>query len=373
MMQSDTNTLVIASAGSGKTTFLVTEALARPGKKIAILTYTINSLNEIKKKFYEIHGGIPKDIDIVTWFTFLLQDCARPYQRSVYSKRRVKTIYFTRGRSAPYIKYTDTEKYYFWNEDEIYSDKIARFIIDCEKKSNGLVTKRLASIYDEVFIDEFQDMSGYDLEVIETFLRASFRMIIVGDPRQCTYTTNNSPKNSKYCGTGILKKAEEWKSKNLCQIKKQSISFRCNQKICDFSDRLWTDIGIEKTQSYNPKITEHDGIFIVSKDNLCEYVRNFSPILLRYDKKTETYGYPALNFGNAKGLTFDRVLIVPHGPIKKYLQYGNVNDIIGSREKFYVAVTRARHSVAFLYDGKYFEGYIEWNPPTDCGDPPTTF
>lgn len=113
---------------------------------------------------------------------------------------------------------------------------------------------------------------------------------------------------------------------------------------------LWPNM--EKTVSKNSTTTGHDGIFVVSKNNVHEYVKRYKPTILRYDRKTkETYGYPALNFGNAKGLEFDRVLIIPHGPIKKYLKSGDVNDVSGSLEKFYVAVTRAKHSVAFLYDG----------------------
>ena len=37
----------------------------------------------------------------MSWFSFLLHECARPYQRTVYPKQRIKTVYFTEGRS-PY-------------------------------------------------------------------------------------------------------------------------------------------------------------------------------------------------------------------------------------------------------------------------------
>lgn len=159
-MQLSSNRVIIASAGSGKTTFLVDQALAQPGKKIAILTYTNNNINEIKKTFREKNGGIPKNVDVFTWFAFQLHECARPYQRSVYSKRRVKTINFPKGRSPKYVLYSNTEQYYFSNGDEIYSDKLSHFVIDCEEKSNGLMTRRLAEIYEDVYIDEFQDLAG---------------------------------------------------------------------------------------------------------------------------------------------------------------------------------------------------------------------
>ena len=362
-MQSRSNKLVIASAGSGKTTFLVKEALSRPDKRIAILTYTNNNISEIRKKFCEKHGGIPKEVDVMTWFSFLLRECTRPYQRSVYSQSRVRTIFFPKGRSARGAPYSETERYYFRNGDEIYSDKISRFVIDCETNSNGLVTKRLADIYDEIFIDEFQDLAGYDLDLLELFLKSRIRMVIVGDPRQCTYTTNSSAKNNQYRSIGILKLIYEWGKNSLCQIEKHAKSYRCNQRICDFADMLWSDM--EKTVSYNSTATEHDGSFVVSEDKIHKYVKQYKPVLLRYNRNADTYGYPALNFGNAKGLEFDRVLIIPHGPIKKYLKKGDVKDVKKSLEKFYVAVTRAKHSVAFLYDGECSVGCIEWQPRAD--------
>jgi DNA helicase II / ATP-dependent DNA helicase PcrA len=366
-MQSVINKVIIASAGSGKTTFLVEQALSQPSRRIAILTYTNNNIKEIKEKFREMNGGIPKGVDVFTWFAFQLHECARPYQRSVYTKRRVKTVNFPKGRSPTYVPYSDTEQYYFRNGDEIYSDKLSRFVKDCEIKSEGLVTRRLAEIYDYVYIDEFQDLAGYDLDLLEVFLRTAIRMIIVGDPRQCTYTTNNSSKNHQYRGMGILDLVHKWEAGNLCQMETHARSYRCNQKICDFADKLWP--GMDRTVSHNRSATEHDGIFVVSKSNLDEYVKTFAPVVLRYDRRTETHGYPASNFGNAKGLGFPRVLIIPHGPIRKYLVRGDVNDVEGSLEKFYVAVTRAQHSVAFLHDGECAAGCEEWQPsyPPEAG------
>jgi DNA helicase-2/ATP-dependent DNA helicase PcrA len=356
--------VIIASAGSGKTTFLVDEVLSRPDEQIAILTYTNNNINEIKKKFYKRYGGIPKGVDVVSWFSFLLRECVRPYQRSVYPKRRVKTIHFPKGRSPYYENHSDAERYYFRDGDEIYSDKISRFVIDCETNSKDLVTKRLADVYDEIFIDEFQDLAGWDMDLLEVFLKAGIRMVIVGDPRQCTYTTNNAAKNSQYRGIGIQDLVRKWEANNLCQIVNHARSYRCNQKLCDFADMLWSNM--EKTVSHNSTTTGHDGVFVVSKNNVHEYVKRYKPTLLRYDRRTkETYGCPALNFGNAKGLEFDRVLIIPHGPTRKYLQSGDANDVSGSREKFYVAVTRAKHSVAFLYDEQCSIDCTEWRPKAE--------
>ena len=98
--------------------------------------------------------------------------------------------------------------------------------------------------------------------------------------------------------------------------------------------------------------TDHDGVFLVAENLVGEYIHRYRPQALRYDKKTNTYGCEALNFGLAKGLEFERVLIVPNGPIKKYLQSGALSHVEKSKAKLHVAVTRARHSVAFVFDGQ---------------------
>jgi hypothetical protein len=54
-----------------------------------------------------------------------------------------------------------------------------------------------------------------------------------------------------------------------------------------------------------------------------------------------------MNFGVAKGSTFERVLIFPTEPILKYLE-DREPAALKSPEDLYVAVTRARFSVAFV-------------------------
>ena len=77
------NKLIVAAAGSGKTTHLVSEALKIADKKVLITTFTDANENEIRKKFYEIKGYIPSNITIQTWFSFLIQHGVKPYQSVV--------------------------------------------------------------------------------------------------------------------------------------------------------------------------------------------------------------------------------------------------------------------------------------------------
>lgn len=68
------NRVVIACAGSGKTTRLVNESLASRDRRIAIVTYTNNNIREIVKRFGELNSGVPGHVDVMTWFGFLLRE-----------------------------------------------------------------------------------------------------------------------------------------------------------------------------------------------------------------------------------------------------------------------------------------------------------
>ena len=348
-MPSSENRAIIACAGSGKTTRLVNEALVNRDRRIAIVTYTNNNTREIVKRFGELNSGVPKHVEVVTWFGFLLRECARPYQRSKYADKRVESLFFVKQQSAKYVAEHDTRRHYFANGDLIYSDKIAKFVVECEEKSSQSVTARLGQIYTDVFIDEFQDLAGWDLEVIRCLLQSGIRVTLVGDPRQHIYSTNPSSKNKQYLGSDIVKLLEKWEKDGLCTLEPMSGTHRCNNAICEYANMLWP--GMTPMKPLRNDVTDHDGVFLVAESAVAEYIQRYSPQVLRHDKRATTYGCEALNFGLAKGLQFERVLIVPTEPIKKYLRSGTLSHVERSRDRLHVAVTRARHSVAFVYDG----------------------
>jgi superfamily I DNA/RNA helicase len=69
------------------------------------------------------------------------------------------------------------------------------------------------------------------------------------------------------------------------------------------------------------------------------------------------------NIGEAKGETFERVVIFPTKPMLSYLADPNIANA-GDRHKFYVAVTRAKYSVAFVVSSRRFSSPIAdlWLP-----------
>ena len=343
------NRIIVAAAGSGKTTRVVDQALRNRTGATALITYTRNNIREIQLKAHESVRAIPPEIEVISWYSFLLRELARPY-RLVLHDHRIDGIFWVEGRSVPFVPKVKVSQHYFHENNRIYSDKISKFICECERRSGGAIMRRLGRRFSQIIIDEIQDMAGYDLDVLEMLIKSGISVTFVGDHRQATFSTNNALKHKAFAGHSIIKKFELWKRAGLTALEYEQHTYRCNQAIASLSDSFFPNE--PKTVSRNHSKTGHDGVFLVRKCNVEEYARRFSPKVLRYSSRTTCGSFEAMNFGESKGLTFDRVLIYPHGPALKWLATGDAGFVEKSAAKIYVATTRARHSVAFVYDGK---------------------
>jgi superfamily I DNA/RNA helicase len=353
------NKLIIAAAGSGKTTFLVNKALEQKEGKVLITTYTQANEAEIRKKIIEINKCIPENVTVQTWFSFLLQHGVKPFQGNLFEKKIKGLILvnsqsglkaYTKSKQPIYFgEEKEFEKYYFSNGLKIYSDKLSKFVFRCNEKSDGSVIDRLARIYNHIYIDEVQDLAGYDLELLKLLFKCSSDILLVGDPRQGTYSTNSSSKNKKFKKSEIIHFFEDASMDIETDQTSLMTNYRCNPQICDLSNKLFADF--QSTTSGNNTITEHDGVYFIKEEDIETYLQEHKPVQLRDSKKKEVnQNHRVMNFGEAKGLSFDRVLIYPTKPFIDWLKSNNAELAPTSRSKFYVALTRARHSVGILYD-----------------------
>lgn len=349
------NEVYIAAAGSGKTTHIVNLAINNPHLKVLITTYTIANTDEIKKKFYEINGYVPNNVQILPWFTFLLRHCVRPYQNVLY-KRDIKNIMLANGQSTTYVKSTDINNYYFNKNGQIYSDKLSKFAIECNKKTNNAVVNRLQKIYDAIFIDELQDLAGWDLNILELLFASGITIISVGDPRQATLRTNYSRKNKNKSQSNILSYLLEIKDKYSIRIDTQTliINHRSHKEICDYSNELYSESKWPVTTSdFETGNFEHVGVFMVNEDETDNYLDKYKPIQLRHNKTVIVSDkYRVQTFKKSKGLTYDRVVIYPTKSMLEWI-FKKKSLAPSSRCDLYIALTRARYSVGIVIPKDY--------------------
>ncbi|HEV2639393.1 MAG TPA: UvrD-helicase domain-containing protein [Actinocrinis sp.] len=342
-MLSHNNQAIIAAAGSRKTQHIIDCVLSEPDQQVLVTTYTNENLRQIMERLSAGTGTLPSNVTVLGWFSFLLNECVRPYQSFVLGDVGVVRGLDFIGARPRFVTKSNPRKYYLDTHSSIYRNGVADFACDANTLSGGKVIDRLARVFDHIYIDEVQDMAGYDLEFIDLLFQSPVAITVVGDPRQATYMTNTSNKNSKFRGSGIGAWLDKRTSR--CVIENRVESYRCNQTICDFADGLYPDL--PRTVSMNSEITEHDGIFMIKPSEVEKYVDQYSPTILRYSKATAVQGFSAINFGVSKGGTFDRVLIFPPKSMVKFLSSRQPDDVV-DKAKLYVAVTRAKYSVAFV-------------------------
>lgn len=357
------NRLIVAVAGSGKTTHLVRQAVERSDGRVLVTTFTEANGREIRNRIIELHRCVPSHVTVQTWFSFLLQHGAKPFQGYMHAPE-IKGLLLVNGQSARGVRESDVCHHYFDRSGRIYSDKLAKFVMKCDEASGGKVFRRLEKLFSHFLIDEVQDLSGYDLNFIKRLLQSRSRVLLVGDPRQGTYSTANVVKNKRFRRAGVVGFFEDHSFKIERDETSLRVNHRCCPPICALANQVFADW--PPAASGNTQASTHVGIYLVRKEDAEEYVLRFRPMQLRDSSRTPVcVAHAVMNFGNAKGLSFDRVLIYPTGPMKAWLRDRKRQLKPISRAKLYVAITRARFSVGFVYDlaeGEVMEGVQRYKP-----------
>jgi hypothetical protein len=234
----------------------------------------------------------------------------------------------------------------------------SKLVIRCNETSHGSVVDRISRVFQHLFVDEVQDLAGYDLDVLAAFFRSTARVLLVGDPRQVTYLTHHEAKYKKYADGRLTQFLMEKLSKKVrYEIDEVTLntSHRNSAAICHLSSQLYphhTPSTACKCAECRGKEIEGAGIFVVKRADYARYVETYRPLQLR-DRITSPgvdQRFPAMNFGGSKGCGFDRVIILPTEPMLRWLRHVNEPLAPQTRAKFYVALTRARHSVALVAD-----------------------
>ncbi|MFS8291567.1 UvrD-helicase domain-containing protein [Enterobacter hormaechei] len=361
------NKIVIACAGAGKTHRIVNEAI-ESGEKTLIITYTISNQQEIYEKYKQLGGKDFVNFKVKGLFTFILEDIIRPYQNIVFEKR-IESLIFNetdphRGnnRAIPgrkeKLENGDINPLHYLTSDgnKIHSTYIAKLGAYIIKKTKGAPIKRLEEIYKNMYFDEVQDLVGWDYEIIKSISKSKkLSLCCVGDFRQTIYQTAITTKKPITTSEKIT-----FFKDNKFSEEKISKSRRCILDICNFSDIVHDGMGFESTTSAveitDLEILKHTGVFVIKDSDVNKYLDEFKPAIIRLNsesgKKYNIDNLLKVTYGKSKGLGYDRTLIIP---TKNYIDFicGNKNifdnqKTESSKNKLYVAITRARYSVAIV-------------------------
>lgn len=335
----------ISAAGAGKTYQICHEAISEANEKRALLvTYTNKGVQSIKHELAKMNDGVlPAKVDVLSWYQFLLREMIKPYQTIYYKINQIRSIDFSEYSG---INFRSGNSRFINDHSDVLSNEASKLALKINQDTKGLSIKRLADIYSHIFFDEFQDLSGYDLNLIEAFIDyPDISITMVGDGKQATFSTNRNSKNKKFQKNNIWRFFYDGYRNGRITIERNPASRRFNSEICDFANKVYSDSNPITTSM--SETTNHDGVYFIKKEDIEKYCAIFQPVILRYDQRTDTMGWRAINYGECKGMTFDRSLIFPNQTFLKFLNKGIP---LKAPEKYYVAVTRARYSICFVVE-----------------------
>lgn len=355
------NLIKLAAAGSGKTFGLARDVLLNAADykndMFLMITYTNNGVYSLQKNIQEQNNGVvPCNVYIESWYRFLLKQMIKPYQSILFKINSIRSIDFNNqyGKVNYYPK--NNKKRYITSEFDLKVNFVSELAEHIANIASNINIKRLEKVYRCIYIDEIQDLAGYDFEILKRLFKSSIEIVCVGDYKQSTYKTNESLKNHQY-NKNMLQFFDDQRKDGLIAIEYNPISQRFNRKICTLANKVYLD-GTPIHTSMN-EVTEHDGVYLIERKDAIKYQEYYKAKALIYDKRTKAEEFNPISYGSSKGLTFDRILIFPNSPLKKFLKGGFG---LSSPEKYYVAVTRARYSIAFVVDSlsefKKFENCI---------------
>ncbi|MFW5410507.1 UvrD-helicase domain-containing protein [Pectobacterium brasiliense] len=353
------NYLTLAVAGGRKTQGLIDYCRSMSvERRIAFVTFTQTNQQEIRHRL-AVQASDHHNLEVLGWYSFLLHHFAKPFLRFKFPTLRVGGFDYE-GRPNRMA----TGKNRFMNQrNEIYSCELGRLSAELMNHTPALL-RRLECIYDELLIDEVQDLSGYDWEILRALMKSRITIRLVGDVRQAVLSTNpRGQKNKQYGYAASLEWFRQCEAEGILNINYATTTYRCRKEIAEFSDSIFdSSWAFPPTISENDAVTGHDGVFLVKNRDVESYIEQFQPQCLRNTAASaKKLPLNFMNFKISKGATFARVLIAPTKNIEEFVKQ-NIYLEATSAASFYVAVTRAEQSVAIIIDNPGESRLPVWAP-----------
>lgn len=328
--------LVLAVAGSGKTTEIIDKI--KHNDKAIIITYTENNFTNIKNKIIKKFNEIPPSIRVYTYFSFLYKFCFAPLKKNLY----VKGIDYDPITNL-FLSSKNLNYYMNMYSKKMYHSRLAKL---CNEKIFSDITTRIEKYFDYVYIDEIQDFSGYDFNLIIDIIKCNCNFLLVGDFYQHTYDTSRDGTVNKNLYNDYDKYISKFKT-TIPNLKVDSSNFskskRCSKEVCQFiKEKL--DINIESYFNNSSEVFE-----IIEKNHIDKIINDDNIVKLFYQNSKKYNINNKDNWGNSKGKTYSNVCVILNKNSYEAYMNNTLSKLpMATKNKLYVACSRPTNNLYFI-------------------------
>ncbi|EJQ82506.1 UvrD-helicase domain-containing protein [Bacillus toyonensis] len=282
------NTLIIAAAGSGKTTELIKRITRKSrelpnDKYLAVITYTNSATNEILERLQK-NVSVQPNIFVGTIHSFLIKFLIKPYGEvlGLVPNELIITDYeinVNKSSSNSFI------------EKNMIVDRLSKkgvltydYIVTLSKKilDNKDVKKRFCNRIRYLFVDEFQDSTNTQFEIFDTLRKGkNSEVILVGDPEQRIMNFRNKPRKGS---TGTRKvplhPIDSLQKKTTYTINKLKSNYRSSETIVNFINQFHSSIQQEWA---NKEISSKNPVTFIQSTKLKSIITDFNGLCINKD------------------------------------------------------------------------------------------
>ena len=334
--------LMLAVAGSGKTTYLINKL--NLDQRFLLVTYTRNNYEHLKRSVIKKFGFFPDNIKVLKYFQFVYSFCYKPF--CGLNKKGVGISFELPPMQTRY--HPGTYAFYKTATGRLYHNRIAHY---CRWHCVDGIRSRLDKYYDYLLIDEVQDFAGHDFNLLLSLLPDVCNTICVGDFFQHTYDTSldGNVRSSLY--KDLKRYIKEWKRVGaVVDVSSLEKTRRCSPDICSFIERM--GITIQSTGESN------GSVYYLDDEATCDAVIQNPSIPKLFLKEGDKFNCTGLNWGASKGMDhFMDICVVLNKSSFDLFQKGKLSGLNPqTKNKLYVACSRA-HRHLYLMSYKWLIKY----------------
>lgn len=330
--------VMFAVAGAGKTTYIVNQLSAT--KRSLIVTYTNGNFDNLALKISEkFDGKWPENITLLTYFSFLYSFCYKPF---LADKVRARGVVYEKNDNI-HLRQTNI-RYFLSPNGYFYSNRLSFFLE--EKNVVDNIKSRIEKYFDEFIIDEVQDIAGRDFSFLEQLMTTNVNMLFVGDFFQHTFDTSRDGNvNTRLFDDKAAYIARFTAKGIMCDSTTLTRSWRCSKSVCDYiKNALNIDIASNREED------DDSAIRFLSDPTQIEQILSDNSIIKLHYQNSRKYGQHHKNWGETKGEDrYGDVCVMLNKTTATKFAVGKLHELSPStRNKLYVAITRARGNVYFV-------------------------
>ncbi len=342
--------VILAVAGSGKTTYIVKQLELE--KRSLVVTYTNNNYRNLRDSILRKFGHFPDSIILLPYFSFLYSFCYRPF---LSYRLKAQGINYERHPNR-YVRQlvSGTQQvnrdYFIDQYNRLYSNRVAR-LLELQNVL-GDINLRLAKYFDNLFIDEVQDFAGHDFNLLKGISQAELEIVFVGDFYQHTFDTSRDGSTNRNLHNNYKNYVTFFEQMGML-LDEETLkhSYRCSPTICTY---IREHLGVE---IFSNRSDETKNTLIDSQNGADEIFQNDSIVKLFY-REHYKFGCYSRNWGESKGENqHNDVCVVLNPTTSKLFNANKLNELNPqTKNKFYVACSRAKNDLYFV-DERFYKKY----------------